>query len=65
MRSNQGLYYIGLPWQHQRGLALICGVGKGAKFLHLVIKEKNGEWVGFPAVHSHTSLFLLYLNRII
>nr|WP_257131907.1 hypothetical protein [Bacillus pseudomycoides] len=54
-----------MPWQHQRGLALICGVGKGAKFLHLVIKEKNGEWVGFPAVHSHTSLFLLYLNRII
>src|SRR5699024_9128484 len=23
-----GLYYIGLPWQHSRGSALICGVGR-------------------------------------
>lgn len=35
----QGLYYIGLPWQHQRGSALICGVGKDAEFLYSVIKE--------------------------
>lgn len=34
----QGLYYIGLPWQHQRGSALICGVGKDAEFLYSVIK---------------------------
>ncbi|MFD0770245.1 flavin-containing monooxygenase [Bacillus sp. CGMCC 1.60114] len=34
----QGLYYIGLPWQHQRGSALICGVGRDAEFLYLVIK---------------------------
>ncbi|HDR7962034.1 flavin-containing monooxygenase [Bacillus wiedmannii] len=36
----QGLYYIGLPWQHQRGSALICGVGRDAKFLHSVIKKE-------------------------
>lgn len=35
----QGLYYIGLPWQHQRGSALICGVGRDAEFLHSVIKK--------------------------
>ncbi|HDR7624511.1 TPA: NAD(P)-binding domain-containing protein [Bacillus mycoides] len=34
----QGLYYIGLPWQHQRGSALICGVGRDAKFLYSIIK---------------------------
>ncbi|MBP2257632.1 putative flavoprotein involved in K+ transport [Virgibacillus campisalis] len=28
-----GLYYIGLPWQHSRGSALICGVGRDAVFL--------------------------------
>src|SRR5699024_7474307 len=28
-----GLYYIGLPWQHSRGSALICGVGRDAMFL--------------------------------
>ncbi|WP_025151357.1 NAD(P)/FAD-dependent oxidoreductase [Bacillus sp. H1a] len=36
----QGLYYIGLPWQHQRGSALICGVGKDAEFLY---------WSNFPS----------------
>ena len=35
----QGLYYIGLPWQHQRGSALICGVGKDAEFLYSVLKK--------------------------
>lgn len=35
----QGLYYIGLPWQHQRGSALICGVGKDAEFLYSVLKR--------------------------
>lgn len=35
----QGLYYIGLPWQYQRGSALICGVGIDAEFLYSVIKE--------------------------
>lgn len=35
----QGLYYIGLPWQHQRGSALICGVGKDAEFLYSVLEK--------------------------
>ncbi len=29
----KGLYYIGLPWQYQRGSALICGVGPDAEYL--------------------------------
>lgn len=28
-----GLYYIGLSWQNNRGSALVCGVGRDAKFL--------------------------------
>lgn len=28
-----GLYYIGLPWQHSRGSALVCGVGRDAEYL--------------------------------
>ncbi|MFD1363245.1 hypothetical protein [Lentibacillus salinarum] len=28
-----GLYYIGLPWQHNRGSALVCGVGRDAAHL--------------------------------
>lgn len=28
-----GLYYIGLPWQHSRGSALVCGVGRDAKYI--------------------------------
>ncbi|SFI81289.1 MULTISPECIES: NAD(P)/FAD-dependent oxidoreductase [unclassified Bacillus (in: firmicutes)] len=34
----QGLYYIGLPWQYQRGSALICGVGRDAEFLYSIIQ---------------------------
>ena len=29
----KGLYFLGLPWQHQRGSALICGVGRDASYL--------------------------------
>lgn len=29
----KGLYFIGLPWQYQRGSALICGVSRDADFL--------------------------------
>nr|WP_029329054.1 NAD(P)/FAD-dependent oxidoreductase [Lentibacillus jeotgali] len=29
----EGLYYIGLPWQHSRGSALVCGVGKDAMYI--------------------------------
>lgn len=28
-----GLYFLGLPWQHRRGSALLLGVGDDAKFL--------------------------------
>jgi len=28
-----GLYFLGLPWQHRRGSALIGGVGEDAKYL--------------------------------
>ncbi|MEI4621637.1 NAD(P)-binding domain-containing protein [Bacillus pfraonensis] len=38
----QGLYYIGLPWQHQRGSALLCGVGRDAEFVFSII-EREGE----------------------
>lgn len=37
----QGLYYMGLPWQYQRGSALICGVGRDAEFLWLKIKQTD------------------------
>lgn len=29
----KGLYFLGLPWQHQRGSALLCGVSLDAKYL--------------------------------
>ncbi|MEK4023126.1 flavin-containing monooxygenase [Sporosarcina sp. FSL W7-1283] len=35
----RGLYFIGLPWQHQRGSALICGVSQDAKYLVSHIAE--------------------------
>lgn len=38
----QGLYYIGLPWQYQRGSALICGVGRDAQFLYSVMEKEYG-----------------------
>ncbi|KEK22662.1 flavin-containing monooxygenase [Bacillus gaemokensis] len=34
----QGLYYIGLPWQYQRGSALLCGVGRDAEFLFSMLQ---------------------------
>lgn len=36
----QGLYYIGLPWQYQRGSALICGVGRDAHFLYSIMEKE-------------------------
>ncbi|MCS0655383.1 flavin-containing monooxygenase [Cytobacillus firmus] len=33
----KGLYFIGLPWQYQRGSALICGVGRDAEYLASVV----------------------------
>lgn len=29
----KGLYFLGLPWQHKRGSALLLGVGEDAEFL--------------------------------
>lgn len=29
----KGLYFIGLPWQHRRGSALLQGVGFDAEFI--------------------------------
>lgn len=29
----EGLFFIGLPWQRQRGSALVCGVGRDAEYL--------------------------------
>lgn len=34
----QGLFFIGLPWQRQRGSALVCGVGRDAEYLLPFIK---------------------------
>ena len=36
---ERGLYFIGLPWQHRRGSALICGVSRDAKYLVPYIAE--------------------------
>ncbi|WML57887.1 NAD(P)/FAD-dependent oxidoreductase [Neobacillus sp. PS2-9] len=30
----EGLYFLGLPWQHHRGSALLLGVGQDAEFLY-------------------------------
>jgi putative flavoprotein involved in K+ transport len=37
----KGLYFIGLPWQYQRGSALVCGVGLDAKFIVTTILKCN------------------------
>ncbi|MBC6972367.1 NAD(P)-binding domain-containing protein [Bacillus sp. Xin] len=39
----KGLYYIGLPWQHQRGSALLCGVGRDAEFVFSMIEREEEE----------------------
>ncbi|MCY8034297.1 flavin-containing monooxygenase [Bacillus sonorensis] len=39
----KGLYFIGLPWQYQRGSALICGVGRDAKYLISFISKMRDE----------------------
>ncbi|MBM7649010.1 putative flavoprotein involved in K+ transport [Bacillus ectoiniformans] len=30
----EGLYFLGLPWQHRRGSSLLLGVGEDAKYLY-------------------------------
>ncbi|MEK3856211.1 NAD(P)-binding domain-containing protein [Cytobacillus sp. FSL H8-0458] len=39
----RGLYFIGLPWQYQRGSALICGVGRDAEYLASVILSGRSQ----------------------
>jgi putative flavoprotein involved in K+ transport len=34
-----GLFFLGLPWQYQRGSALICGVSRDAEYLVRFIKN--------------------------
>lgn len=36
----EGLYFIGLPWQHRRGSALLQGVGNDAEY---IVKQMSGE----------------------
>lgn len=38
-----GLYFLGLPWQHRRGSALLLGVGDDAKYLYKQILTKCNE----------------------
>lgn len=38
-----GLYYIGLPWQHQRGSALLCGVARDAEFILSIIERQKKD----------------------
>ena len=48
-----GLYYIGLPWQSQRGSALICGVGKDAAYVLSEIKNRSvAATTDHPYVHE-------------
>lgn len=39
----KGLYFLGLPWQYQRGSALICGVGRDAEYLVSFIVSLQGS----------------------
>ena len=49
----KGLYYIGLPWQSQRGSALICGVGKDAAYVLSEIKNRSvAITTDHPYVHE-------------
>lgn len=39
----EGLYFIGLPWQHRRGSALLQGVGNDADYIVKQIINISGE----------------------
>jgi len=39
--SIKGLFFLGMPWQSQRGSALLLGVGSDAGFIHQKILENN------------------------
>lgn len=36
-----GLYFLGLPWQHRRGSALLLGVGEDAEYLYKYMTKKD------------------------
>jgi len=40
---EKGLYFIGLPWQHRRGSALLQGVGEDARYLYekMTVQQKR------------------------
>lgn len=38
-----GLFFVGLPWQHTRGSALLGGVGEDAAYVVSSISNKNGS----------------------
>ncbi|MFJ6414376.1 flavin-containing monooxygenase [Terribacillus saccharophilus] len=39
--SCKGLYFLGLPWQHTRGSALLQGVGNDAHFIYRAIMKNS------------------------
>jgi len=39
--KEDGLYFLGLPWQHRRGSALLLGVGEDAKYLAFKITDET------------------------
>ena len=39
--SQKGLFFLGLPWQHNRSSALIQGVGEDASYIYNQLKESN------------------------
>lgn len=41
LTAIRGLYFLGLPWQHKRGSALLQGVGEDAKYIMDSINSVN------------------------
>ncbi|MBH9965658.1 MULTISPECIES: flavin-containing monooxygenase [Bacillaceae] len=39
--SQKGLFFLGLPWQHNRSSVLIQGVGEDASYIYTQLKESN------------------------
>lgn len=44
--NSEGLFFIGLPWQYQRGSGLICGVSKDAEYLiPIILSNRNNNYL--------------------
>ncbi|MGX2959691.1 flavin-containing monooxygenase [Peribacillus sp. JNUCC 23] len=41
----KGLYFLGRPWQQNRGSALLTGIGEDAKYLAAVMQKIKKSWV--------------------